>query len=167
VHVTYGNVVVRNSTITANAALDAVAGGGGIFVRNTVNDVQLEPAITIVSSIVAANKSANPAADIGSFTSLVVEGDHDIIAAMNGTPPIDTLVGNPGLLPLGDYGGPTPTHALAADSLAIDHGSNPGRFASDQRGAGYPRVFGSDTDIGAFEFSQPVVVDRIFTNGFD
>jgi hypothetical protein len=167
VHVTYGNVVVQNSTITANDAPDAGAGGGGLFVRNVVNDVELAPSITIVSSIVAGNTSANPALDIGSYASLVVEGDHDIISALNGTPPSDTLSGDPGLLPLGDYGGPTPTHALAADSPAIDHGSNPGRFASDQRGAGYPRVFGADADIGAFELSQPVVVDRIFANGFD
>jgi hypothetical protein len=167
VHVTYGNVVVRNSTITANAALDALAGGGGLFVRNVVNGVPLAPAITIVSSIVAGNTSANSAADIGSSASLVVQGDHDIIAAMNGTPPPDTLFGNPGLLPLGENGGPTPTHALAADSPAIDHGSNPGRLASDQRGAGHPRVFGAGTDIGAFELSQAVVVDRIFANGFD
>ena len=167
VHVTYGNVVVHNSTIAANAALDAVAGGGGIFMRNVVNGVQLAPAITIVSSIVAGNTSANPAADIGGFASLVVQGDHDMITAMNGTSPADTLIGDPALLPLGDYGGPTPTHALAIDSPAIDHGSNPGRFASDQRGIGYPRVFGAGTDIGAFEWTQPVVVDRIFMNGFD
>jgi len=165
VHVTYGNLVVRNSTIAANGAQDAVAGGGGVFVKNVVNGVQLAPAITIVSSIVAGNSSANPAADIGSPASLVVQGDHDIIMAMNGTPPMGTLVGNPGLLPLGDYGGPTPTHALAAGSLAIDHGSNPGHFGSDQRGPGHPRVFGADTDIGAFEVSPPV--DRIFRDGFD
>lgn len=167
VHVTYGNAVVRNSTITGNAALDAVAGGGGLFVRNVVNGVPLAPAVTIVSSIIAGNTSPNPAADIGSVTSLAVDGDHDIITAMNGTPPAGTLAGDPGLLPLGDYGGPTPTHALAADSPAIDHGSNPGRLASDQRGAGYPRVFGAGADIGAFELSQPVVVDLIFADGFD
>lgn len=167
VHVTYGDLVVRNSTVAANAALDAVAGGGGIFVRNVVNGTRFAPAITITSSIVAGNTSASPAADIGSPASLVVQGDHDIITAMNGTPPADTLVGDPRLLPLGDYGGPTPTHALAADSPAIDRGSNPGHFASDQRGAGYPRVFGAAADIGAFELSQPVVVDRVFADGFD
>ena len=168
VHVTYSNVVVRNSTIAANGAQNAVAGGGGVFIDNIVNGVQLAPAITIVSSIVAGNTSANSAAaDIGSPASLVVQGDHDIITAMSGTPPIDTLVGNPGLLPLGDYGGPTPTHALAANSLAIDHGSNPGHFASDQRGAGHTRVFGADTDIGAFELSPTVVLDHIFRNSFD
>jgi len=168
VHVTYANLVVRNSTITANAALDAIAGGGGIFVRNVVNGVQLAPAITVTSSIVAGNASGGGgAADIGSLASLAVQGDHDIIAAMNGTPPPGTLNGNPGLLPLGDYGGPTPTHALATDSLAIDRGSNSGHFAHDQRGPGHPRLFGAATDIGAFELSEPVVVDRIFGNGFD
>jgi hypothetical protein len=134
---------------------------------NFVNGVQLAPEITLVSSIVAGNTSASPVADIGGLMSLVVQGDHNIIMSMNGEPPAGTLVLAPGLLPLGDYGGPTPTHALATDSPAIDRGSNPGHFASDQRGAGYPRLFGADTDIGAFEFSQPVIVDRIFTNGFD
>lgn len=167
VHFTYGNVVVRNSTIAANDAQDAVAGGGGIFVRNVVTSGTIAPAITITSSIVAGNTSASPIADIGALASLVVEGDHDIIESMNGAPPAGTLVLDPGLLPLGDYGGPTPTHALATDSPAIDSGSNPGHFASDQRGAGHPRVFGADTDIGAFELSQAVVVDSIFANGFD
>jgi hypothetical protein len=166
-HATYGNVVVRNSTIAANDAQDAVAGGGGIFVRNVVTSGTIAPAITITSSIVAGNTSANPIADIGALASLVVEGDHDIIESMNGAPPAGTLVLDPGLLPLGDYGGPTPTHALATDSPAIDRGGNPGHFPSDQRGTGHPRVFGAAADIGAFEFSQPVVVDRIFMNGFD
>ena len=167
VHVTYGNIVVRNSTITANAALDPVDAGGGLFVRNMIDGVPLAPVVTVVSSIVAGNTSSGPAADIGSPASLVVLGDHDFITAMNGTPPPDTLDGDPGLLPLGDYGGPTPTHALAIDSRAIDSGSNPGRFASDQRGSGHPRRFGADTDIGAFEWSGAVAVDRLFADGFD
>ncbi len=167
VHVTYANVVVRNSTITANDAADAIAGGGGLFVRNVVDGVPLAPAVTLVSSIVAGNTSASPAADIGSAMPLTAQGDHDIIMAMNGTPPPGSLDGDPGLLPLGDYGGPTPTHALAVDSLAIDRGSNPGHFASDQRGPGYPRRAGGASDIGAFEWSETVVVDRLFADGFD
>jgi hypothetical protein len=167
VHTTYGLLDVRNSTITANSAQDAGTGGGGIFVRNVVNGVPLGPAVRVLSSIVAANTSPHPDADIGSPMSLVLQGDHAIIMAMNGTAPPGTLVVNPGLLPLGDYGGPTPTHALATDSPAIDHGSNPAQLASDQRGTGFPRVVGAEPDIGAFEFSQPVVVDVIFEDGFD
>lgn len=160
VQVTYPDVVVRNSTVTDN---DAVTGGGGLFVQNIVIGVELAPAITIVSSIVAGNAGGG-AADIGGLASLAVGGDHDIINAVNGTPPPGTLVGDPGLLPLADNGGPTPTHALAANSIAIDHGSNPGHLVSDQRGAGYPRFFGQAPDIGAYERS---IVDRIFANGFN
>lgn len=167
VHVTYGDLIVGNSTITANAALDAVAGGGGIFGRNVVNGLPLAPVISITSSIVAGNTSAGPVADIGSLASVVVEGDHDIIGTVNGTAPADTLDLDPALLPLGDYGGSTRTHALAGHSPAIDRGSNPGQLATDQRGAGFPRVLGAGTDIGAFELPEAAVVDLIFADGFD
>ncbi|MBA8884976.1 right-handed parallel beta-helix repeat-containing protein [Dokdonella fugitiva] len=165
VHLTYSDLLVRNSTISANAATGS--GGGGIFVRNIVDGAPLAPSLDITSSIVAANTSGGPAADIGSLAAVTVIGDHDFITAMNGTPPAGTLSGDPGLLPLGDYGGPTPTHALADGSPAIDQGSNAGRFAADQRGDGYPRVHGGAADIGAFERSGPVVVDRIFEDGFE
>src|SRR5262249_38895323 len=56
---------------------------------------------------------------------------------------------DPKLLPLADNGGPTPTHALRADSLAINAGANPDNLATDQRGQ--PRVSGVRADIGAFE----------------
>jgi hypothetical protein len=164
VHLTYTDLLVRNSTVTANAASGA---GGGIFVRNVVGGVPLAPSLTIASSIVAGNTSGGPAADIGSVASIAADGDHDIIIAMNGTPPAGTLAEDPGLLPLGDHGGPTPTHALVADSVAIDRGRNAGRFVNDQRGAGYSRAYGAAVDIGAFELSEPVLMDRIFEDGFD
>jgi hypothetical protein len=57
-------------------------------------------------------------------------------------------VANPGLAPLGDYGGPTQTIALLPGSPAIDAGtSGPGIPATDQRGE--PRH--GAPDIGAFE----------------
>src|SRR6516165_11559301 len=53
---------------------------------------------------------------------------------------------------LQDNGGPTLTHALLADSPAIDVGNN--RYATDwdQRGPGYPRIVNGIIDIGAFEY---------------
>jgi hypothetical protein len=66
-----------------------------------------------------------------------------------------------GLMPLGDYGGWTRTHALLLSSLAIDAGDNSKAeaidLALDQRG--YDRFVdrddtpnaGFDIDIGAFE----------------
>lgn len=59
-----------------------------------------------------------------------------------------------GLLPLADNGGPTLTHALSADSPALD-GGDPGIVGApptDQRGLA--RIQGERIDIGAFE-AQP------------
>jgi hypothetical protein len=53
--------------------------------------------------------------------------------------------------PLANNGGPTLTHALLAGSPAIDTGSNPLALSFDQRGSGFARTAGAQTDIGAFE----------------
>lgn len=62
---------------------------------------------------------------------------------------------DPQLLPLGDYGGPTPTLALADGSPAVDAASN--CSAMDQRG--YGRV--APCDIGAYELGAGLVVNSI------
>src|SRR5262249_2650236 len=49
-------------------------------------------------------------------------------------------------------GGTSRTHALLAGSPALNAGSNPLSLATDQRGTGFPRVVGTDADIGAYEF---------------
>src|SRR5205085_12129233 len=63
---------------------------------------------------------------------------------------------NPQLGPLANNGGPTQTHALVGGSPAIDAGNPAGctdqnnvAVTTDQRGAGFPRVFGPRCDIGA------------------
>ena len=55
--------------------------------------------------------------------------------------------------PLADNGGLTQTHALSSASPAIDQGINARALTNDQRGPGFPRTVGPDTDIGAFEYS--------------
>jgi uncharacterized repeat protein (TIGR01451 family) len=55
---------------------------------------------------------------------------------------------DPRLMPLGDYGGETPTHALFGGSPAIDAAPDQGE-TEDQRGVSRPQ--GADWDIGAFE----------------
>jgi hypothetical protein len=64
---------------------------------------------------------------------------------------------DPGVGPLGDYGGPTPTVPLMLDSAAIDSGAASGIPATDQRGVARPQ--GLRADIGAFEFQ--VTLPRI------
>lgn len=73
--------------------------------------------------------------------------------------PADLVNTNPNLGPLSNSGGPMPTLALLPGSPAIDAGNsalvtNPpyaGPPFFDQRGPGFPRIFGGAVDAGAFE----------------
>jgi len=58
---------------------------------------------------------------------------------------------------LANNGGPTQTIALIAGSPAIDAGNDavlqaPYSLSTDQRGPGYPRLWGKHVDIGAYEY---------------
>lgn len=141
-------ITIENSTITNN---HSGGGGGGISFINFA-----QPS-TLQSSIVAGNSSDTGAADIDSTQTLPISGSNNLIQD-SGTllqlPP-DTLVADPQLLPLANNGGRTQTHALAATSPAVDHGSNPQNLATDQRGMGFARIIGASADIGAFEYRAP------------
>jgi hypothetical protein len=56
---------------------------------------------------------------------------------------------DPGLLPLGDYGGPTQTHAVDDTSPAVGRGEC--TLPTDQRGVARPQPAGGACDIGAYE----------------
>ncbi|MGD9564058.1 MAG: choice-of-anchor Q domain-containing protein [Pyrinomonadaceae bacterium] len=160
------NAVIENSTISGNQA----SYGGGIFfdewvVKITNTTVTMNSAenfagigafdggqLFVRNSIVAGNPtSIGPEMIVGSSTDL----GNNIIG---GSPMLGLLASN---------GGPTRTHALLADSPAIDAGNNcvltengcgdgNQTLGFDQRG--YSRV--GIVDIGAFEFSaSPAVFD--------
>ncbi len=63
---------------------------------------------------------------------------------------------------LADNGGQTDTHALVADSSAIDAGNNTAvkgaGLTTDQRGTGFDRIANGSVDIGAFEFDPASAV---------
>ena len=92
----------------------------------------------------------------------VIDGGHNISSdgschftaagSLNNTDPL--------LSPLADYGGPTPTMALLPGSPAIDAASSESCPGTDQRGVARP--FGGGCDIGAFEFSTPSILGRLF-----
>ena len=122
--------------------------------------------LELQSTIVANNTATMPnyAADIGGNSNVTITGANNLVVTSDPIVPGDTLSSDPLLQPLADSGGPTLTHALGDGSPAIDMGNNIDDLEFDQRGAGFARVVGAATDIGALEVQAPPI---IFQNGFE
>jgi fibronectin-binding autotransporter adhesin len=125
----------------------AASGGGAIY-----NEAGSSPS-TLNASIVAANTdNLGAPSDIGGPSSVSPDSAYNLIGTggsgglVNGANSNLVGVADPGLAPLGDYGGRSPTVALYPWSPAID-GSPLLVNAADQRG--YLRIF--PYDIGAYE----------------
>jgi predicted outer membrane repeat protein len=164
-----------NSTITNNDAGSGAYGyGGGIYLEPAIGNV-IE--IEMHNSIVADNFNSGGSDDIygnldtSSSYNLVGNGDdtnltHNNLGNKVGS--LSTSVIDPLLAPLGNYGGPTQTHALLAGSDAIDAGSSTkasgASLTTDQRGnsrtyniTGVTDGADGNTDIGAYELIAPTV----------
>jgi hypothetical protein len=124
----------------------------------------------VLSSIISANTNTDVdfvGSDTNTFDSKGYNliGDGNATAAFNQTGD-QTSVTDPGLDPLGSYGGPTQTHRLQTDSPALDAGpptdGDPIACpppATDQRGFPRPQDGNADStprcDIGSFELDKP------------
>ena len=148
---------VYNSTITANNSQ-----------RAAIAAVKFYGTATIASTIIAGNLAQGAPCDLDDVSKQAPLGNRDLIAAALIPVPPGTITDDAQLAPLADNGGPTPTHALLADSPAIDAGINPFGARCDQRYIAqdcYPRQAGTATDIGAFEFGAQR--NAIFADGFE
>ena len=106
--------------------------------------------VTLQSTIIAGNwRPGGIANDLGGNDATIVSGSNNLITSSAVAVPPDTITDCPRLGALDDNGGPTATHALHPDSVAIDAGNNLGDHEEDQRGL--PRVIGAAADIGAVE----------------
>lgn len=169
------SALIQNSTISGNVAGDE---GGGIWIRAPFVDLVsstivlneaaegggayiADVAIEIKNSIVALN-SAPIGGDCSKFVTatLAAFGNNlDSDGTCNALDPDFTTVtpGQLNLSPLGDFGGPTQTHALQFGSVAIDAVTDCTSFVAgdpiltDQRGIARPQLPISTCDIGAFE----------------
>ena len=163
-----GTLTLTSSTITGNTTNGAGSAGGLV-------NISAGATSTVRNSIISGNTGANPDVS-GNFTS----GGYNFIGKSNGSTGFTNGVNNdqagtvaspidPLLLPLGNYGGKTRTHALSLGSPAVDKGF---RFGSttDQRGLSRPfdnpaianAPGGDGSDIGAFEAQITVVMTSNF-----
>ena len=143
-----GTTTITNSTIANNSAPNAVGGNIVLYSDGTTT-------LNLVSTIVSGGTDRTGARDLFIYNSGTFNADHSLVqnpgGFLNGTVTATITGQNPLLAPLANNGGPTQTMALQAGSPAIDAGSNPSALAFDQRGAGFPRTLGAQTDIGALE----------------
>ncbi len=133
-------LTVLNSTVVDNAlTLNPSYGGAGIF---NVGFSYLK------NSIVANNFISLPSHpyDIYQEVSDQVIVDHCLIESGNVA---GTIMADPLLAPLADYGGGTQTYALLPGSPALDAGNSATCLSADQRDVSVPQ--GTACDLGAFE----------------
>ena len=165
-----GLTIIEHSTITNNTAAD---GKGSGVASSLSTDTRTE----VLSSIISAN--ANTDADfIGPTNSFLSKG-YNLIGDGNATAAFNQTgdqkgVSDPGLDPLGSYGGPTQTHRLQSDSPAVDAGPLSTSCPppdTDQRGVERPQDGDADAtptcDIGSFELDTqaPKVTSTVPGNG--
>ncbi|WP_445628189.1 Calx-beta domain-containing protein [Nostoc sp. DSM 114167] len=153
------NATVSNSTIfqnTADSDNNGTGNGGGIFRSGGT--------VSISNSIIAGNiDRGNQAPDISgiNFNGNAYNLIGNLAGKSSGTlgTGTDIINPNPGLKPLGDYGGSTQTHALYFSSPARNAGDPAynGGLTTDQRGTDFNRIESGRIDIGAFEYVLPKV----------
>ena len=154
-----------NSTIAYNTGGD----GPGVYVAAGNGGSTLGLYSTLMSSNSYTSGIQNDFAK-SSLVAFTAGSSNNLIRNSFGGVPPGTLTGTcPLLLRLRSNGGPTVTHALASGSPAIDAGSNPSNFATDQRGGSKSatspaRVSGSIADIGSYEVQQD---DIVFNSAFE
>ena len=136
-----GNVIVENSTFTANTGSAILTFGGAINVRHA----------TIVGNFGSSGAGIHkPTGSLSVSNSIVAQNNGfsspDILGSFIGT---SNLIGvNALLAPLGDYGGPTQTMLPQLGSPAINR-SPTATVTTDQRG--FSRI--NQPDSGAVEYS--------------
>ncbi len=168
---TLGDVEILNSTISGNSAYGWH--GGALFHTNGAVDILNStiannrgpdwapsalfigsfdtaiPSLKLSNTIISGNQWY--ACDHWTGSVIVTSGGHNLVQDDTCNPDYatDLILGNAGLGPLADNGGPTWTHALLPESPALDAADDLICPATDQRGVARPQ--GAQCDIGAFE----------------
>jgi hypothetical protein len=155
---------IFNSTVTENISQLST---GGVSVSN---GSQLNVYMSILSGNQRATETGLSANDCQISTNgQLISFGYNVLGQWCGNGNgLDALSTEPQLLPLGDYGGQTPTHKPSSGSVAIDIGSDNCDTPVDQRGESRPADGDMDgqalCDSGSVEV---LVIEVIFANGFE
>ncbi|WP_435016345.1 choice-of-anchor Q domain-containing protein [Tundrisphaera sp. TA3] len=143
-----GLLTVTSSTLVGNFAGGRLTNGPGDGIYNAETG-----RIAIGSTILANYFESVPSfgRNVFNMNGRVTSLGHNLFTDAPEVPldPTDLVNTDPILSPLGDFGGPTWTHAPVPGSPAIDAGAASADPGTDQRGVARPQ--GSAPDIGAFE----------------
>ncbi len=156
----------QNSTIAFNTTHGGPNKyGGGLAIKST-NNVDLQSVLLSNNTTNLDDGNGPLIDDLGGLSTATTTGANNLVyfPSTVATPGGTILLTDPMLKGLSSNGGDTATHSMSPLSVAIDAGNNALGAGSDQRGSGFPRTLGAQTDIGAFEFDAS---DVIFANGFD
>jgi hypothetical protein len=159
-----GTIRISNSTFSSNIA-NSPEGGGAIY---NFNPSDIPHRMMLTGDIVARNYDFSVPEDPTAFQDNLAGANVDTSSSDNligfgglgglvvGPTGNQVNVVDPGLMPLGNYGGPTETFALLPQSAAVGRGDTETTATTDQRG--FPRPVGSPSDVGAFQFSTPPLI---------
>src|SRR6185312_13772257 len=139
-----GTATITGCTIANNTVGLNQSGGGTVTLTN---DIIAENQIDLTSTGVQATYTGSYNVIGKDTTGTMTAGNHNNIVGANV---------NPGLGPMGYYGGHTLVYSLQTGSPAIDTGSNalvPIGINNDQRGN--IRIVNGTVDIGSYEFGGP------------
>jgi RHS repeat-associated protein len=183
-----GTLLVENSTISNNS-------GDGLRIESADNSTDIDvmsvtiadnasrgihvdsgtTGITLRNSIVAENEGASDVyGPFSSSSGFNLIGIVDGSSGLSGDP--DSYIGDSTtpfdarITPLGKYGGPTETHALMYDSMAIDAADTNTAPTDDQRGATHVDFDGAGSgtasaEMGSFGAANPLTVEGAIVVG--
>jgi hypothetical protein len=146
-----GTATITDTTVSGNSS--GIDNGAGLAIFGGK--------VTLMNTIVAGNLAGYVASDIGGPHNVASSSAYNLIGtggsgslknAINGN---EVGISNPGLAPLGNYGGPTLTMPLLSGSPAIGKGTSIKGITTDQRGM----PLGTSVDIGAFQDESGLVVN--------
>ncbi|HMZ23079.1 MAG TPA: FG-GAP repeat protein, partial [Blastocatellia bacterium] len=157
----FGGALILGDSVTGTASLTNCTFSGNTSIAGGA--IYAHKSTTLTNCTLTLNRSdngggINTTAQMATLRNTIVAGNTkaDGVTVNNLVGTIDAsstsnITSNSGVLlaPLGNYGGPTQTHALLPGSLGINTGTSTNAPATDQRGVA--RV--GNVDIGAFESS--------------